>query len=119
LTDFLNKALSSTQQVVFFLFPDAACPIVGQVTTSCASACPPDCLIPPDANLGCPTVCATCECSGDDEVVDYITGKCVQQERCTGKLETYITGMLDPAYSLYFTCVMVYAQQLKFRLRQY
>ena len=68
------------------MIPDAACPIVGQVTTSCASACPPDCWTPPDANLVCPTVCATCECSGANEVIDYITGKCVQREQCTGKL---------------------------------
>ncbi|XP_065888430.1 keratin-associated protein 10-6-like isoform X2 [Dysidea avara] len=66
---------------------NAACPIVGQVTTSCASACPPDCLRLSSGIIEpCPAVCARCDCAGDDEVVDYITGKCVRQEQCTATI---------------------------------
>ena len=45
----------------------------------------PDCFTPPGINIDCAAVCAPCECAGPDEVVDYITGKCVKQEQCTGE----------------------------------
>ena len=66
------------------LFP--ACPLVGQVTSTCASSCPWDCLRP--GNESCVQLCDMCTCP-PPTIADYITGKCVQPEQCTGKLYSY------------------------------
>ena len=59
------------------------CRLVGQVSTLCASSCPRDCLSP--GNSDCVQVCDQCTCE-PPTIADYITGKCVQPEQCTGKL---------------------------------
>ena len=60
----------------------SGCPLVGQVTTLCTSSCPRDCFRP--GNESCVRVCDGCACA-PPAIADYITGRCVQPEQCTGK----------------------------------
>ena len=63
-------------------FSYVACPLVGQVTSLCTSSCPQDCFRP--GNESCVRLCDGCACT-PPAIADYITGRCVQPEQCTGK----------------------------------
>ena len=58
----------------------SACPLVGQVNATCG--CPQNCFRP--ANQSCVELCDGCNCASPT-MADYITGKCVQPDQCTGK----------------------------------
>ena len=72
------------------LFP--ACPLVGQVTSTCVSSCPQDCLRP--GNESCVQLCNVCACP-PPTIADHITSKCVQPEQCTGKPYTNSLGSIS------------------------
>ena len=63
-------------------FVSLACPLVGQVTTC---SCHPDCLRPDNGSCDADDeLCDVCACV-PPAIADYITGRCVQPEQCTGK----------------------------------
>ena len=64
---------------LFFLRRLSAC---CQVTSLCTSSCPQDCFRP--GNESCIQLCDGCACA-PPAIADYITGRCVQPEQCTGK----------------------------------
>ena len=72
------------QNSLIFVFL-SGCPLVDQVTSLCTSSCPRDCFR--SGNESCVQLCDACACA-PPAIADYITGKCVQPEQCTGKPTT-------------------------------
>ena len=81
-----NKGMSKFKpmkldDLCYVNFVLSACPLDDQVITC---SCHPDCLRP--YNNSCAAeLCDVCACP-PPTIADYITGKCVQPEQCTGKL---------------------------------